>query len=31
NCECWDKDLSPESKEAYICSFECTFCIDCVT
>ncbi|HHN8542568.1 DUF1272 domain-containing protein [Citrobacter cronae] len=31
NCECCDKDLPPESKEAYICSFECTFCIDCVT
>ncbi|MEB7913748.1 DUF1272 domain-containing protein [Citrobacter portucalensis] len=31
NCECCDKDLPPESKEAYICSFECTFCVDCVT
>ncbi|HBV6370369.1 TPA: DUF1272 domain-containing protein [Klebsiella aerogenes] len=31
NCECCDKDLPPDSKEAYICSFECTFCIDCVT
>ena len=31
NCECCDKDLPPESKEAFICSFECTFCIDCVT
>jgi hypothetical protein len=30
NCECCDKDLLPESKEAYICSFECTFCVDCV-
>ncbi|HCD3956339.1 DUF1272 domain-containing protein [Enterobacter hormaechei] len=30
NCECCDKDLPPESKEAYICSFECTFCVDCV-
>ncbi|MDI5451477.1 DUF1272 domain-containing protein, partial [Salmonella enterica subsp. enterica serovar Cerro] len=31
NCECCDKDLPPESKGAYICSFECTFCVDCVT
>lgn len=31
NCECCDKDLPPESKEAFICSFECTFCVDCVT
>lgn len=30
NCECCDQDLPPESPEAYICSFECTFCIDCV-
>ena len=29
NCECCDKDLPPESKEAVICSFECTFCTDC--
>ncbi|WP_368542571.1 DUF1272 domain-containing protein [Enterobacter soli] len=31
NCECCDKDLPPESLEACICSFECTFCIGCVT
>lgn len=31
NCECCDQDLPPESPEAYICSFECIFCIDCVT
>jgi uncharacterized protein len=30
NCECCDKDLPPESIEAMICSFECTFCTDCV-
>ncbi len=30
NCECCDKDLPPESREALICSFECTFCVDCV-
>jgi hypothetical protein len=31
NCECCDKDLPPESTEAMICSFECTFCRPCVT
>jgi hypothetical protein len=30
NCECCDKDLPPESAEARICSYECTFCADCV-
>lgn len=30
NCECCDKDLPPESTEARICTFECTFCADCV-
>ena len=30
NCECCDKDLPPSSTEARICSFECTFCADCV-
>jgi len=29
-CECCGKDLSPASDEAMICSFECTFCADCV-
>lgn len=29
NCECCDKDLPPESDEAVICSFECTFCLTC--
>jgi hypothetical protein len=29
NCECCDKDLPPESGEAMICSFECTFCRHC--
>ncbi|HEV2611449.1 MAG TPA: DUF1272 domain-containing protein [Noviherbaspirillum sp.] len=28
-CECCDKDLPPESTEARICSFECTFCASC--
>ncbi len=31
NCECCDKDLPPQSLEARICSFECTFCADCVS
>jgi len=30
NCECCNKDLPPESTEANICTFECTFCTNCV-
>ena len=30
NCECCDRDLPVDSAEARICSFECTFCADCV-
>jgi hypothetical protein len=30
NCEYCDKDLPPESTIARICSFECTFCAECV-
>jgi hypothetical protein len=30
NCECCDKDLPPSATEARICSYECTFCADCV-
>lgn len=30
NCECCDKDLPPAAADAMICSFECTFCRDCV-
>jgi hypothetical protein len=30
NCECCNRDLPPESTEARICTFECTFCSDCV-
>ena len=26
NCECCDRDLPPGSRDAMICSFECTFC-----
>lgn len=29
NCECCDRDLPPESAEARMCSFECTFCAEC--
>jgi hypothetical protein len=29
NCENCDRDLPPDSREARICSFECTFCADC--
>jgi hypothetical protein len=29
SCECCDKDLPPDSEEAMICSFECTFCRGC--
>ncbi len=28
-CECCDKDLPPETLDARICSFECTFCAAC--
>ncbi len=30
NCELCDKDLSPAAEDACICSYECTFCADCV-
>jgi hypothetical protein len=29
NCECCDRDLPNESVDARICTFECTFCVDC--
>lgn len=29
SCECCDRDLPPQSTEALICSFECTFCRSC--
>ena len=29
SCECCDKPLPPDSTEARICSFECTFCATC--
>ncbi len=29
SCECCDRDLPPDSTDARICTFECTFCADC--
>ncbi len=31
NCECCDRDLPPQSQDAFICTFECTFCRECAT
>ncbi len=31
NCECCDRDLPPESRDAVICTFECTFCASCAS
>ena len=31
NCECCDRDLPPAATDAFICTFECTFCADCTT
>ena len=28
-CECCGADLPPESRDARICSYECTFCSAC--
>jgi uncharacterized protein len=30
NCELCDRDLAPDDPSARICSYECTFCDDCV-
>ncbi len=30
SCECCDRDLPPDSPDARICTYECTFCADCV-
>lgn len=30
NCEMCDRDLVPAATDAYICSYECTYCVDCV-
>ena len=29
NCERCDRDLPPETQDAFICTFECTFCRAC--
>ena len=31
NCENCNRALPPEATDAMICTFECTFCRDCVT
>jgi hypothetical protein len=30
HCECCGRDLAPDATDARICSFECTFCANCV-
>ncbi|HEY4829109.1 MAG TPA: DUF1272 domain-containing protein [Solirubrobacteraceae bacterium] len=30
NCELCDVDLPPDSADARICTYECTFCVECV-
>ena len=30
NCEWCDRDLPPDAPDAWICSYECTYCTDCV-
>lgn len=30
NCEWCDRDLPPDSSDARICTFECTWCSDCI-
>jgi hypothetical protein len=30
NCEMCDRDLPPDCADACICSYECTFCTNCV-
>ncbi len=30
NCELCDRDLPPGAADARICTYECTFCADCV-
>ncbi len=31
NCECCNQNLPPDSLDAMICTFECTFCRTCAT
>jgi uncharacterized protein len=30
SCECCDRDLPADSPDARICTYECTFCAECV-
>jgi len=30
NCEWCDRDLPPDAEDARICSYECTYCAECV-
>ena len=30
NCELCDRDMRPDSADARICSYECTYCVGCV-
>lgn len=29
NCECCDADIAADSRDAFICTFECTWCREC--
>lgn len=31
NCECCDRNLPPQARDAMICTFECTFCASCAS
>jgi len=31
SCECCNRELPGDSADAFICSFECTFCAACTT
>lgn len=31
SCECCNAGLPPDSQDAFICTFECTFCRGCAT
>lgn len=31
SCECCNADLPPDTQDAFICTFECTFCRGCTT
>ncbi|WP_327058086.1 DUF1272 domain-containing protein [Glaciihabitans sp. GrIS 2.15] len=30
SCECCDRDLAVDADDVWICTFECTWCADCV-